>query len=84
MKIEVVQNNIEIVAGSVIVTEHWTYLVVTERQTGEFRLLNLTLNELLLESKKTAEGVVKHYFSKGDYTVYSPDQILLKVGVNNG
>lgn len=84
MRFEVVQKNTEIVDGSVIVTEHWTYLVVKERQTGEFRLLNLTLNELLMESKKTAEGVVKHYFNKGDYTVYSPDQILLKVGVNNG
>lgn len=84
MKIEVVQKNPEIVEGSVIVTEHWTHLVVKDRQTGGFRLLNLTLNELLIESKKTAEELVKHYFNKGDYTVYSPDQILLKVGVNNG
>lgn len=84
MRVEVVQKNTEIVDGSVIVTEHWTYLVVKERQTGEFRLLNLTLNELLLESKKTAEELVKHYFSKGDYTVYPPHEALLKVGVNNG
>ena len=84
MKIEVVQNNPEIVDGSVIVTEHCTYLVVKERQTGEFRLLSLTLNELLMESKKTAEELVKHYFSKGDYTVYPPHEALLKVGVNNG
>ena len=40
MRVEVIQKNTEIVDGSVIVTEHWTYLVVKERQTGEFRLLN--------------------------------------------
>lgn len=84
MKIEVVKNNPCIVDGSVIVTERWTYLVVKDRQTEGFRLLNLTLNELLIESKKTAEELVKHYFYKDEYTVYSPDQILLKVGVNNG
>lgn len=84
MKIEVVQNNAEIVEGSVIINEHWAYLVVRERGTGEFRLLNLKLNELLMESRDKAEDIVKHYFSKGEYTVYSPDQILLKVGANNG
>lgn len=84
MRVEVVQKNTEIVDGSVILTEHCTYLVVKERQTGEFRLLSLTLNELLMESKKTAEELVKRYFSKGEYTVYPPHEALLKVGVNNG
>ena len=84
MKIEVVQKNTEIVEGSVIINAYWAYLVVRERGTGEFRLLNLKLNELLMESRDKAEDIVKHYFSKGEYTVYSPDQILLKVGVNNG
>ena len=84
MKIEVVKNNPCIVDGSVIVTERWTYLVVKDRQTEGFRLLNLTLDELLIEPKKTAEELVRQYFYKDEYTVYSPDQILLKVGVNNG
>ena len=84
MKIEVVKNNPCIVEGSVIVTECWYYLVVKERINGEFRLLNLTLNELLNESRSKAEDVVNHYFKKTEYTVFPPDQILLKVGVNNG
>lgn len=86
MRVEIVeQNNPKIEAGCVVLVEvddnKKPYLVVTDRNNYQYRLVCLDTGEALVASGDDVEGLLNHYHARREYTVFSPDQILLKVGV---
>ena len=81
MDIQVTPKNSEIRIGSVLVEYGRVYLVVKDYIGLKYMLVNLSMGYVLNESKDTIEELVNFYLS--DYTIYSPEEVSLKVGVNN-
>lgn len=75
--------------GCVIIIKHGStdsvpYLVVSDRNYSAFRLVNLTNCEVLSDNDTSVEKLISFYFPNREYTVYTPDEVSMKVGVKNG
>lgn len=81
MDIQVTSKNSEIRVGSVLVEYGRVYLVVKDYIGLKYMLVNLSMGYVLHESKDTIQELVNFYLS--DYTIYSPEEVYLQVGVNN-
>lgn len=89
MRVEVTkQKNPKIEAGCVILVDidddKKPYLVISDRNNFHYRLVCLLTGEALAVSSDDVKEMLNHYHARREYTVFSPDQILLKVGVKNG
>lgn len=87
MNIKYVNSEVNHVAGSIIKSHNseYSYLIVHDRASNTYRLLNLLTHEILISGKKTTKELLEGYsITSEDHTIYPPKQIELRVGVING
>lgn len=85
MNITYAEQNVKPVLGSLLKCKKsgTSYLIVYDRSTCEYKLMNLITSEVLMTGRKEVDELLST-FQTVDCDIYPPNQLNLKVGGNNG
>lgn len=81
MKFEIKPKAENVREGSLIISKQRTgkYLVIVDRDSAKYGLVCLTSSEMLMTKKTSIKELLDYYFKNEGYTVYSPNQLTLKL-----